>query len=138
MTLLTANVPALRVVEKTYPRLRSRSRTPRAIVWDLGYREQRLAGGTGGVKQKVWRISTLLVVYGKNPADAATLDSIILSVEALYRTKWNLDGLADLAGSKVLAFAEELDMDKPPPQMNRQFMVFQAVLTANCREITNS
>lgn len=137
--LLAANIASLKSIKTQYQRLSPRSRTPRAIIWDLGFREERLAGGVGGLKQIEWRIGTHLVVYAKNPdTDGAAFDTLLADVQALYRAHPVLDGAADTDTSRVIGFAESMAVDKPPPQIARQFVLYQAVITCNVREVVTA
>jgi hypothetical protein len=139
-TILTANVPSLKAIDVQYRRLTPSTKMPRATLYDLGYKESRQGIG---LKQKLWRISTHIVMDAKavDPtAEGATFDALVQQIAALYalKTNSNLQTLADTATSKVIKYAEEIDLDKPPPQMNRRLVRFQAIFTAHVLELLNA
>lgn len=125
-----------------YPRTFQSSRSPQVVIWSRRGREQRFAGSgrslgpVHGVKKVYWGTTIDFMSWGQVIATAMLpFEEKLNKMLEVFRNNINLAGLADTDNSKILNFGENMDYELLEPQLNGQFIMYRAVITAQVEEI---
>jgi hypothetical protein len=137
-------------IDQTYSMSLPNAGAPGAVIWSLGDKEHRTAGGPSathkGAKESTYSVLTHLYVYGTSESWTPVLfKGLVDNVKALYRTAIDLKLFANLTNSVILKFADEMETRTPQPAtisasggIRAELLALQAVIVTNVVEWINA
>lgn len=132
-------------VDTQYPRLSDQvgvADFPRVVIWEAGYQEQQLAGGSVvapiGVKEAVWTFTIHAATLLDDPlTEGAAWDQLLDDMEATLRAKPTLSGATEPSGMRVMS-AQKMRGRTLPPQRDQMRNAYNSYIDVTIREAINA